>query len=222
MLTPLAGELRRRVHERFAKTRDARVLDIGCGVKPYLPLLAPYASSYRGIDYAPGPSVDDLGTAEALPYGDGSFDLVLCTQVLEHVSDPAAAVREMWRVLAPDGVALVSTHGVFLYHPDPPDSDRDYWRWTHSGLRKLFGDNGAWVELDVVENGNVLACVISLFAIYLEEGSRRRLPSSVTRGLVATLNRLGETLDRRYPPHARVPHPGSLTANYLVHAHKRC
>jgi hypothetical protein len=89
-------------------------------------------------------------------------------------------------------------------------------------LRKLFGDNGAWVELDVVENGNVLACVISLFAIYLEEGSRRRLPSSVTRGLVATLNRLGETLDRRYPPHARVPHPGSLTANYLVHAHKRC
>jgi SAM-dependent methyltransferase len=216
VLAPLAAELRRRLQLHFSATRDARVLDIGCGAKPYLPLVAPYASSYRGLDFAPAPTVDDVGCAERLPYEDASFDLVLCTQVLEHVSEPALAVREIWRVLAPSGLALVSTHGVFLYHPDPPDSDRDYWRWTHSGLLKLFSDNGAWGAIDVVENGNFVACVTSLLAVYVDEGARRRLPDRARRSLVATLNRVGGALDRRYPPRARVPRPGSLTANYLV------
>jgi SAM-dependent methyltransferase len=220
VLSPLAAELRRRTHRRFSASRDARVLDVGCGVKPYWPLIAPYAASYRGLDFAHGPAVDDVGRAESLPYESASFDLVLCTQVLEHVSDPTRAVQEICRVLAPSGLALVSTHGVFLYHPDPMDTDRDYWRWTHSGLRKLFSDNGDWDRVDVVENGNFVACVTSLLAVYLDEAARRRLPHRVRRSLVATLNRIGGALDRRYPPRARVPLPGSLTANYLVCAQR--
>lgn len=220
VLAPLARELRRRVHARFAASRDARVLDIGCGVKPYLPLVAPYAASYRGLDFVPGPMVDDVGRAETLPYEDRSFDLVLCTQVLEHVTEPALVIREIARVLEPTGVALVSTHGVFLYHPDPAETDRDYWRWTHSGLHKLFSDNGQWDELDVVENGNFVACVTSLLAVYVDEAARRHLPQRVRRSLVATLNTVGGALDRRYPPRARVPRPGSLTANYLVSARR--
>ena len=55
-----------------------------------------------------------------------SFDAVLSTQVLEHVADPGALPAERFRVLRPGGRLLLSTHGIFVYHPDPDD----YWRWT--------------------------------------------------------------------------------------------
>ena len=53
-----------------------------------------------------------VGSVEDLPVEDASFDLVLCTQVLEHCDDPAQAVRELRRVTAPGGRVLASTHGV--------------------------------------------------------------------------------------------------------------
>ena len=52
---------------------------------------------------------------------DGAFDVVLCTQVLEHVEDPAQAVRELHRVTSPGGRVLASTHGVAGL---PPVADR--------------------------------------------------------------------------------------------------
>ena len=69
---------------------------------------------------------------EALPVEDSSFDVVLCTQVLEHCDDPDQAVRELRRVTRPGGRVLASTHGVQVYHPSP----EDYWRWTHTGLTR--------------------------------------------------------------------------------------
>ena len=110
-----------------------RVLDVGCGIKPYLPYFEPYAAEYVGVDLE-NPAADLEGSVEALPVEDASFDLVLCTQVLEHVTDPDIAVRELHRVVAPGGRVLASTHGVQVYHPSPTD----YWRWTHTGLERLF------------------------------------------------------------------------------------
>ena len=114
--------------------RAPRVLDVGCGVKPYQPYFAPWATSYVGVDLAGNPAADLAGTVEALPVEDGSFDVVLCNQVLEHCDDPAQAVRELHRVAAPGGRVLASTHGVMVYHPSP----NDLWRWTHAGLERLF------------------------------------------------------------------------------------
>ena len=88
------------------------------------------ASEYVGVDVVENPAAELLGSVEALPVDDASFDVVLCTQVLEHCDDPAQAVRELRRVTAPGGRVLASTHGVQVYHPSPVD----YWRWTHDGL----------------------------------------------------------------------------------------
>src|SRR5207253_3205447 len=77
---PLAAWLR---EEAVRAGRDYRVLDVGCGPKPYFPFFEPYASEYVGVDID-NPAADLDGAAEDLPVPDGSYDLVLCTQVLEH------------------------------------------------------------------------------------------------------------------------------------------
>jgi SAM-dependent methyltransferase len=113
-----------------------RVLDVGCGIKPYEPLFAPFAASYVGVDVE-NPAADLIGTVEQIPVGDESQDVVLCTQVLEHALDPAKAVAELWRVTAPGGRVLASTHGVQVFHPAPVD----LWRWTHGA--RLFRETGS-------------------------------------------------------------------------------
>ncbi len=219
-LRTLADSLAAAIDRTLGDRRDLDVLDIGCGAKPYLPLFAPLARSYRGLDAVPGPYVDDVGPAETLPYADASFDAVVCTQVYEHLDDPAAATAEIHRVLRPGGVAFVSTHGVFLYHPDPPDSDRDYWRWTHAGLRRLFNESADWAEIEVEPNGDVVACLGYIAAQFVDEAGQRLRRPRLHRGALAALNWTAQALDRRYPPRARVPQPGSLTANYLLTARR--
>ena len=54
-----------------------RVLDVGCGVKPYYPFFAEQAAEYVGVDVVPNPAAELLGPVEALPIDDGSFDKLL-------------------------------------------------------------------------------------------------------------------------------------------------
>ena len=94
-------------------------LDAGCGDGRYLASLAAELPPRRaGVDIAERiletarQRVDaDLrqGTLEAIPFGDAEFDVVLCSQVIEHVLDPDAAVAELARVLRPGGTLVIST-----------------------------------------------------------------------------------------------------------------
>jgi SAM-dependent methyltransferase len=220
VLAPLARQIESSLATLATGRTDLRVLDIGCGGKPYLPVVAPYARSYCGIDSAPGPAVDAVVAAEELPFDDGSFDLVLCTQVLEHVQDPRQALAEIRRVLAPGGAALVSTHGVFLFHPDPPSTDQDYWRWTHAGLRKEFTRAGEWSRLDVEASGNVVACLAYVAAQFVDELGRRTGWKALHRAMLHAFNSVAEWIDGRFPPRVRFPNAGSMSANYLVTAVK--
>jgi SAM-dependent methyltransferase len=218
VLEPLARALQESIEGTLRGRAGLDVLDVGCGAKPYLPLLAPYARSYRGLDMAPGPYVDDIGSAEMLPYPDASFDVVICTQAFEHLREPWTAVREIRRVLRPAGVALVSTHGVFLYHPDPPTTDQDYWRWTHAGLNRLFETNADWDRISVAPNGEVLACLAYVLAQFLGEAVDRINHPRLARFVMSSFNRTAKRLDARFPPRARTPRGGSLSANYLLTA----
>jgi len=62
------------------------------------------------------------------------YDAVLCTEVLEHVYDPFRAVSELFRILKPRGIVLVTVPFNFRIHGPLPD----YWRFTEHGLRRLF------------------------------------------------------------------------------------
>ena len=187
-----------------------RLLDVGCGAKPYYPFFRPFVREYVGVDPV-HPGAEVKGTVEDIPVEDSGYDVVLCTQVLEHCADPDRAVRELRRVTAPGGRVLASTHGVMVYHPSP----EDLWRWTHAGLERLFERNGEWERVTVSPNAGTASCVTSVVAVYIDllakSAHARPLGGLVVRGL----NRLGPLLDRT-SPRLREPGPGSMFFNYHV------
>ena len=203
----LARWLRSQVEE-LAAHAPVRVLDVGCGVKPYYPWFAPIASQYVGVDAVESSYADLIGPVEALPVDDAGFDVVLCTQVLEHCDDPAQAVRELRRVTAPGGRVLASTHGVQWYHPSP----NDHWRWTHTGLRLLFERNGDWSSLTIEPAAGTASGLAMLTANYMEVALRR---TAIAHGAVRLLHRAGAALDAA-SPQLRELRPGSLIPNYHV------
>jgi len=209
----LAGWLAAEAKAAAERRGSYRVLDVGCGPKPYYPFFAEWADEYIGVDVVENPVAELLGPVEALPVEDGSFDLVLCTQVLEHCDDPAQAVRELRRVTAPGGRVLASTHGVQVYHPSP----EDLWRWTHVGLRRLFEREAEWAAVSVAPAGGTAGCLAMLLGTYLEIAGRRGHAATAARPPVWLLNTAGRALDRR----VRMLHdvvPGSLIANFHVAA----
>jgi SAM-dependent methyltransferase len=107
-----------------------RVLDYGSAESPYRRFFAP-GTDFVAADLAGNPDADVVIAADGtVPLEGGSFDAVLSTQVLEHVTDPAVYLGECFRLLRPGGRMLLSTHGLMVYHPDPVD----LWRWTCAGL----------------------------------------------------------------------------------------
>ena len=191
-----------------------RVLDVGCGVKPYLPYFSD-ATSYVGVDVQDNPNADLHGAIEALPVDDGSFDVVLATQVLEHVDDPSAAVRELHRVTAPGGRVLASTHGVMVFHPNPVD----HWRWTHTGLERLFATNADWSRVDVKPGAGTAACLGFLIADFVHLLFKRAHLAGAAGPLIAGLNSAAAALDARVAL-LREPVPGALFANLHLTAEK--
>jgi SAM-dependent methyltransferase len=106
------------------------VLDNGCGVGMYLSRLAGEAHPAVGLEYEHGRALEARGLAERvvcaagehLPFPEDRFDLLLSHEVLEHVQDDRAAIREMVRVLVPGGRMVLfcpnrgypfETHGIY-------------------------------------------------------------------------------------------------------------
>jgi SAM-dependent methyltransferase len=185
-----------------------RLLDVGCGLKPYYPFFRDVTSEYVGLDVVENPLAELLGPVEAIPAEDASFDVVLCTQVLEHCDDPAQAVRELRRVTRPGGRVLASTHGVQVYHPSPTD----YWRWTHEGLRRLFETNGDWQAVAVTPAAGTASALGMLLGFYVETALRRTV---LARPPVWLLNRACAALEARVGS-LQNPVPGSLIPNLHV------
>ncbi len=208
---PLARWLAAEADRAAADLGRYRLLDAGCGEKPYAPLFLPHAAEYVGLDTAPHVDADLVGPIEAIPASDDAFDVVLCIQVLEHVDDPALAVRELHRVTRPGGRVLLSTHGAMVYHPNPSDP----WRWTHEGLDRLFRANGDWASVTVSPGSGTAASLAMLNAIYLEHVLRRTPLRPLSGPVVSLLNRAARFVDG-HSTRLRGLGPGTLTANYHV------
>jgi len=132
-LTPLLGSL------------HGDVLDVGCGRMPYRKFTS--ASRYLGVD-VDTPATRELGCADvfydghSLPFPAASFDAALCSQVLEHVFEPEAFLREIARVLRPGGQLVLSVPFVWDEHEQP----HDFGRYSSFGLAALLERNGFTLE----------------------------------------------------------------------------
>jgi ubiquinone/menaquinone biosynthesis C-methylase UbiE len=106
--------------EALELTSNDRLLDVGCGTGAASRLAAQTAAFVTGVDLSPKmiAQANDLGghlqnvrfevaDAERLPFGNGAFTAVLCSNSFHHYPDPAGAVREMARVLSPGGRLVI-------------------------------------------------------------------------------------------------------------------
>jgi SAM-dependent methyltransferase len=114
-------------------------LDVGCGQRPYEESFFSGASYYIGIDYISERSRPDvIASALQIPFLDRTFDTVVSTEVLEHVSNPLGALGEMRRVLKPGGTLVLSTPLYWPRHEEP----HDFYRYPYDGLLYLVKESG--------------------------------------------------------------------------------
>ncbi|MBI5366893.1 MAG: class I SAM-dependent methyltransferase [Planctomycetes bacterium] len=108
---------------------DDLMLNVGSGPTRLHPSLI-------NVDLYNFPRVDIVSLGERLPFLAGSFDVVCCEEMLEHVPNPQQVVAEMVRVTKVGGYLYLGVPFVFPLHPSP----RDYTRWSVDGLRSLLPD----------------------------------------------------------------------------------
>lgn len=117
-----------------------RVLEVGSydvngSVRPYIESLAP--TEYLGVDAQPGPRVDRVVDCEQLAnqVGYGAWDVVVTTEMLEHVRDWRACMMQLAYTLKFGGLLLITTRSPgFPYHPFP----EDHWRYTNNQMRSIL------------------------------------------------------------------------------------
>lgn len=192
----VARELEK-VVQRFAipaVSPGSRVLDYGCAARPYRALFGP-AIEYIGADLEGNSFADvSLNKDGSVPLPDEHFDLILSTQVLEHVADPELYIAECHRLLKPDGTVVITTHGIMFYHPDPVD----YWRWTSAGLGRILADAG----LCSVEIRGIMGLAPTAVQLF-QHATAPKVPERLRRPYVAVSQALVAFLDRAYSDESR-------------------
>jgi SAM-dependent methyltransferase len=151
-----AGSAWRDLGRELEQTRGS-LLDIGCGAQIYRCLVPPHVT-YQGIDTNDakarfGYNIPDTHYFDGEDWGveDGAFDTALCTEVLEHISDPAAFLARAYRCLRPGGRLVLTVPFAARWHFIP----YDYWRYTPSSLNLLLTTTG-FTDVRVLARGNPL------------------------------------------------------------------
>jgi SAM-dependent methyltransferase len=137
------------------------LLDVGGKGKPYACFFTGRVTNHYVMDIAPAYSVDVVGDARGIPFSDASVDVVLATQVLEHIPDPIAVLAEIRRVLKPDGKLLLSVPSIFPQHGSPGD----YWRYMPQGLEWILRD---FKSVTVEGEAGTLPSIFLIVNVYLQ------------------------------------------------------
>jgi SAM-dependent methyltransferase len=181
----------RRVVESPLLAGGERLLDFGCGNKPYRELFACKFRQHVGADIE-GNAEAEVVIAEGgrLPVADAEFDGVLSSQVLEHVGDAQLYLGEAFRVLKSGGSLVLSTHGVWPYHPDPTD----FWRWTKEGLLREIRRAG----FEILSVEGVFGAESSALQLW-QDATFERLPRFLRAPYVWFFQTLIGLIERRSP-----------------------
>lgn len=175
------------------------VLDLGCGNRPYADLFE--GCRYLGVDHTVQDTLADAVTdATRLAFRDRSFDIVFCTQVVEHVPTPAALVAETFRVLRPGGFLVLTGPFWWPLHEEP----YDFHRFSRHGFRHML-ETAGYEEFEIAPDGGDWAQLFLNVALHL--------PGKPLAPVRLLTNAAGAALDRLSPTFG-------CPANYTVLARK--
>jgi Methyltransferase domain len=166
------------------------VLDAGCGAQPFRSMIESHGHRYVGMDVEQNRArtVDLLSTLEDAPSPSAPYSVILCTEVLEHVADIAAAFAGLRRLAAPGAAVIVTVPFVFPLHMEP----YDFRRLTLHGLERLAADHGFRVE-----SAARLGRLTEILAMLLADASILPLsPSLLVKAKVAVLRTVVAVLVR--------------------------
>ncbi len=174
------------------------IIDIGCGQKPYKHLFA--HKKYIGIeveqeghDHA-NEDVDVFYDGKRIPFDDNTFDSAITSQVLEHVFEPDAFLKEIHRVLKPDGHLLLTVPFVWDEHEQP----YDYARYSSFGLKYLLEKNDFQIVTHIknLHDTRVIFQLINAYIYKITVGLRINKYASILVSFIfnAWINVLGIVL----------------------------
>jgi SAM-dependent methyltransferase len=194
---------RKGLHENIsalAEKVSGKILDVGCGQKPYEKLFR--FSQYIGLeldspDNRRSKKADYFYDGLKFPFRDGEFDSVVTNEVFEHVFNPADFLREINRVLKPAGMLLMTAPFVWDEHEQP----NDYARYSSFGLISIIERHG----FKVIEHRKSMGDIRAIFQLlngyfYKKTISRYGYVNLLTTlVLMAPFNVIGELLSKMLP-----------------------
>lgn len=137
------------------------LLDLGCGARPYLKVYEPYFEKTLGADlpdtYFEHYRVDIFCTATDIPLENESVDVLFCSEVLHDISQPEVMMKEVNRIIKPNGKIILSAPFVTPIC----DGIYDHYRYTKYGLEFLFKQQN-FTNIKITEVGNLFAVIIQL------------------------------------------------------------
>jgi SAM-dependent methyltransferase len=219
----LRRQLFEKIHE-YAHIMNGRMLDFGCGRKPYQSLFTK-VSEYIGLDYNgeghghQNEQIDVFYDGRTIPFENDYFDSIFSSEVFEHVFNLPEILPELCRVLKKNGRILVTCPFVWNEHEVP----NDYARYTRFALADMFEKNGFKVLVQD-KSGDYLSAVFQLRVQYLSDvllpaipllGKRKFFITNIRPPAVMLANGWFSML------HAILPKPQHLYLNNIFIAEKQ-
>ena len=180
----------------LAPSLKGRILDVGCGSKPYRTCFN--ASEYIGLEIeGRNKQADRHYNGKTFPFKDGEIDSIFTSQVLEHVFNPDEFLSEMNRVLKDGGMLLLTVPFVWDEHEQP----FDYARYSSFGLRHLLERHGFEIK-EHRKSMNDVRVVFQMINAYLTKTvftKNGMLNMLLTLAFVVPFNIMGEIAGRILP-----------------------
>lgn len=195
-----------------------KLLDIGCGNKPYQKIIDPLVYEYIGCDIIQSSEqkVNILCEATDIPLPDESFDTVISTQTIEHVAEHQLMLSEAYRLLKRNGYLIISGPMYWPLHEEP----YDFFRFTNHGFRHILTKAGFTIVEERANGGQwALFGQVLIQTLYQDLNTNISFKLRVLRriirifGGIKYINNTFARMDDKYPYK-------SNTMNYVFVARK--
>lgn len=199
--------------KKNAPSLTGKLLDFGCGSKPYRNLFA--VEEYIGVDIEvsghnhENESIDVYYDGEVIPFNDNHFDSVLCSEVFEHVFELDKTLMEIHRVCKPQAHLLITVPFAWDEHEIP----YDFARYSSFGIKYLLEKHGFEV-ISLTKTTNYVQTIFQMWNAYVYQHILRILPIQLllTPILIAPVTLIGIVLSKILPQNQNYYHNNVVLA----------